>query len=58
LAIKGLVELGISDDILKEIEGVLEGKKFQYPRRIVHTLMREIEELADLVESEAKIDRL
>jgi putative PIN family toxin of toxin-antitoxin system len=56
LAIKGLVELGISDDILKEIEGVLEGKKFQYPKRIVHGLMREIEELAELVEPDAKIE--
>lgn len=56
LAIRGLVELGISDDILEEIKGVLEGKKFQYPKRIVHALMREIEDLADLVEPKAEVE--
>ena len=56
LAIKGLIKLAISDDILEEIKGVLGGKKFRYPKRIVHALMREIEDLADLVEPGAKIE--
>lgn len=56
LAVKGLVELAVSVDILDEIEGGLGGKKFQYPKRIVHALMREIEDLADFVEPKAKIE--
>ncbi len=58
LAIKGLVELAVSDDILSEIEGVLEGKKFQYPERIVRALIREIEDLAELAEPEEKIEAI
>ena len=58
LAIKGLIEVAISDDILEEIKGVLEGKKFQYPKRIVRTLIREIEDLADLVQPKGKIEAL
>lgn len=56
LAVKGQMEVAISDDILEEIRGVLEGKKFQYPKRIVRALMREIEDLADLVEPKEKIE--
>jgi putative PIN family toxin of toxin-antitoxin system len=58
LAIKGLIEVAVSDDILEEIKGVLEGKKFQYPKRIARTLMREIEDLADLVQPKEKIEAL
>jgi putative PIN family toxin of toxin-antitoxin system len=47
LAVKGLVEVAISDDILEEIRGVLGGKKFQYPAKIVRALISEIEDLAD-----------
>jgi putative PIN family toxin of toxin-antitoxin system len=50
LAVKGLVEVAVSDAILDEVAGVLAGKKFQYPERIVHALISEIEDLADLVE--------
>ena len=56
LAIKGLIEVAISDDILEEIKAVLEGKKFQYPAKVVRALISEIEDLSDLVEPEAKID--
>ena len=56
MALKGRVEVGISDDILEEIKGVLGGKKFQYPKRIIRALMREIEDLADLVEPKEKIE--
>jgi len=51
LAVKGLVEVAVSDAILDEVEGVLGGKKFQYPERIVHALIAEIEGLADLVDA-------
>jgi putative PIN family toxin of toxin-antitoxin system len=58
LAVKGLIEIAISDGILEEISGVLGGKKFLYPARIVRTLMSEIGDLADLVEPEEKIEAL
>jgi len=56
LAIKGLMEIAVSDDILKEIKGVLEGKKFQFPRKSVNALMREIEDIASFVEPAERIE--
>ena len=56
LAVKGLIEIAISDDILEEIKGVLEGKKFQFPARVTHALIREIEDLADIVEPKGRIE--
>ena len=56
LAIEGLIEMAISDDILEEIKGVFEGKKFQFPTKIVHALMREVEDLAELVEPKERIE--
>ena len=58
LAVKGLVKVAISNAILDEIEGVLGGKKFQYPERIVHALIAEIEDLADLVEPGERINAI
>jgi putative PIN family toxin of toxin-antitoxin system len=56
LAIKGLIEVAISDGILDEIKGVLEGKKFQYPAKIVRALVNEIEDLTEFVEPDKKIE--
>ncbi len=56
LAVKGRIEVAISDDILEEIKRVLGGKRFQYPKRIVRALMREIEDVAELVEPKKKIE--
>ena len=56
LAIEGLIEMAISDDVLEEIKGVLEGKKFQFPTKIVHALMRDIEDLAVFVEPKDRIE--
>ncbi len=56
LAIRGRIEIAVSDDILEEIKGVLGEKKFQYPAKIVRALINEIEELADIVESKEIID--
>ena len=50
LAVKGRVEIAVSDAILDEVRGVLRGRKFQYPESIVHALIGEIEELSDFVE--------
>lgn len=58
LAVKGLVEIAISDDILEEIRGVLGGKKFQYPARIVRALISEIEDLVHLVQPKEKIEAI
>lgn len=56
LAIRGRIEIAVSDDILEEIKRVLGEKKFQYPAKIVRALINEIEELADIVESKEIID--
>lgn len=58
LAVRGLVEIAISDDIFEEIRGVLGGKKFQYPARIVRALISEIEDLACLVQPKEKIEAI
>jgi putative PIN family toxin of toxin-antitoxin system len=56
LAIKGLIDVAVSDDTLEEIKGVLEGRKFQYPAKIVRAIIGEIEDLADLVQPGQKIE--
>jgi len=56
LAIKELIEVVISEDILEEIRGVLGGRKFQYPAKVVRALVNEIEDLTGLVEPEEKIE--
>ena len=56
LAIKGLIGIAVSDDILDEIKGALEGKKFQFPMKSVYASMREIEDLAELVEPKERIE--
>jgi uncharacterized protein len=55
VAIKGLIGIAVSDDILDEIKGVLEGKKFQFPMKSVYALIREIEDIAELVEPKERI---
>jgi len=47
LAIKGMIGIVVSDSILEEIKRVLGEKKFQFPTKIIHALIREIEDLAD-----------
>jgi putative PIN family toxin of toxin-antitoxin system len=58
LAVKDRVEVAISNAILDEITGVLGGKKFQYPERIVRALITEIEGLADVVEPGERINAI
>jgi putative PIN family toxin of toxin-antitoxin system len=58
LAVKGRVEVAISNAILDEISGVLGGKMFQYPERIVRALVAEIEDLADFVEPGERINAI
>ncbi len=56
LTIKGLIDVAVSDDILEGIKGVLEGRKFQHPAKIVRAIIGEIEDLADLVQPGQKIE--
>lgn len=56
LALRGLIGIAVSDDILKEIKGVLEGKKFQFPTKIIYALINEIENMSDLVEAKERIE--
>lgn len=56
LAIKGLIGIAVSDDILDEIKGVLEGRKFQFPVKNAHALIREIEDMAELVDPKERIE--
>ena len=56
MATKGLIDVVVSDDILEEIKGVLAGKKFQYPAKIVRALVGEIEDLAELADPAQKIE--
>ena len=39
----------ISKDILDELEGVLSGKKFQYPQQIVNTIRTSVEDLSEFI---------
>lgn len=56
LAVKGLIEVAVSDDILEEVGGVLGGEKFRYPARVVRALISELEGLGDLVQPEEIVD--
>ena len=47
--LKGRIKLAISKDILDEMEGVLSGKKFQYPKQIIHFIRNALEDLAEFV---------
>jgi hypothetical protein len=58
LAVKGLIEIAVSDDILEEIKAVLEGHKFQFPAKSVYAIITEIENMADLVEPKEGIDTI
>jgi putative PIN family toxin of toxin-antitoxin system len=58
LAVKGLIEIAVSDDILEEIKAVLEGHKFRFPAKSVYAIITEIDNLADLVEPKEGIDTI
>ena len=54
-AVKGQIQLVLSDEIIKEMRGVLEGKKFQYPKEITDLIIQEVETLADIVKPKERI---
>ena len=48
-ALLGHVSLVTSRDILDELEAVLCGKKFRYPREIARSIVRELEAMCEIV---------
>ena len=48
-AIKGHIQLVLTEEITGEMRGVLEGKKFQYPKEITDLIIRELEAMAEIV---------
>ncbi|MBF0121838.1 MAG: putative toxin-antitoxin system toxin component, PIN family [Candidatus Omnitrophica bacterium] len=54
-AIKGDIQLVLSDPILEELQGVLLGKKFNYPPHIVIEIAQQLASLAEIVYPEDRI---
>ena len=54
-AIKGKIQLVLTDEIIEETKKVLEGKKFQYPKEITDLITNELETLADIVKPKERI---
>lgn len=54
-AIKGKIHLVLTEEIIVEIRGVLEGKKFQYPSEITELIIQELEALAEIVKPKERI---
>ena len=53
--LKGQIKLAISKDIMDEMEGVLSGKKFQYPKPIIRYIRSALEDLAEFVTPEKRV---
>lgn len=53
--LKGEMKPAISKDILDEMEGVLSGKKFRYPRPIIYSIRNALEDLAEFVTPEKTV---
>ena len=54
-AVKGQIQLVLSDEIIKEMRGVLEGKKFQHPSEIMDLIINELEDHAEIVKPKERI---
>lgn len=54
-SIKGQIQLLLSEDLIRELSGVLEGKKFKYPPEIMKVIVRELEAIAEVVMPEKKL---
>jgi uncharacterized protein len=54
-AIKGDIQLVLSDAMLEEIQGVLSGKKFPYPAHVVVEITQQLTSLAEIVYPEEEI---
>jgi len=56
--LKGQMQLAISEDILNEMEGVLSGKKFRYPKGIIRSILNALEDLAEFVIPQKEVKRI
>ena len=54
-AIKGQIKLILTENIIRELRGVLEGKKFQHPAEIMDLIINELEALAEIVKPKERI---
>ncbi len=52
---KGRIQLVITEEIIKEVRGVLEGKKFQFPSEIMDLIVHELEALAEIIKPKERI---
>ena len=56
--LKGQMQLAISEDILGEMEGVLSGKKFKYPKEIIRSIRHALEDLPECVIPQKEVKRI
>jgi putative PIN family toxin of toxin-antitoxin system len=54
-AIKGKIQIVLTENIIKELKGVLEGNKFQYPTEITYLIIQELEALAEIIKPKERI---
>jgi len=54
-AVKGHIQLVLTEDIIGEMRGVLQGKKFQYPTEITDLIINELEALGEIVKPKERI---
>jgi putative PIN family toxin of toxin-antitoxin system len=54
-AIKGKIQLVLTENILEEMREVLEGKKFQFPKEIRDLIIQELLSLAEIVKPKHRI---
>lgn len=54
-AIKEQIQIILTEDIIEEMRGVLEGKKFRYPKKITDLIIQELEALAEIVKIKNRI---
>ena len=54
-AIKGQIQLVLTVEIIEETRGLLEGRKFQFPRDIADLIVQELEALAEIVKPKERL---
>ena len=54
-AIKGQIQLVLTEYIMEELRGVLEGKNFRYPEEITDLIIHELEALTEIVKPKERI---
>ena len=54
--VTGRLRLALSEKILEELVGVLEGPKFRYPQKLVHGIADELRSIAKIVNPSRQIN--